>query len=158
MDSVSAGEAGGIFAGAVALLYAFGRGFGWLFDRVAKRIDNRAAEVDAERERLAAYRAALDQAAKEYREGIEERLDELARRDGQREAELAALRHQNEALAVGLFDVTDALRGHAPESPALARVAALLRAAFPPERSLPAGMAALLARFEMKGTDSGDTA
>lgn len=148
MDQVSAGEAGGIFAGVVALLYALGRGVGWVWTKIEGRIDKRAAENVSESERLGAWRKALDHEAKALREGIKAELEAV-------KLELAEVRLQSVALAAGLLDVALELDGHAPQSPALARLGETLRQVWKVSTEIPPEMAVLLARLEKKGAGNG---
>lgn len=142
-EGISPGEAGGVIAGIVALLYAIGRGCGWLFDRVSARIDKRAAALELERDQLAAWRASLDQEAKRYRAGIKGELEAV-------KLELGELRLQNMALASALLDVSLEHAELAPSSPVLVRLAEALRKAFKVPNEIPPEMAVLLARLEAR--------
>lgn len=84
-STVTAGEVGGIIAGATAVLYAIGRGVGWLLNFKEGRENSRAAKLQAWHDELAAREAKID--AK-----IEQRLGTLEA-DNERMAE-----RQNELL------------------------------------------------------------
>jgi hypothetical protein len=148
MGPSSAGEAGGLVAGVVAVLYAVGKAVAWVWQRFEGRIDRRAADNLSEAARLAAWRKALDAEAAEHRRGIRAKLEAL-------ELELAELRVQGAALAAGLLDVALELDDRAPESPALARLGETLRKAFKVGADLPAEMRVLLARLD-GGKDGGE--
>lgn len=136
MDNWTAGDYGGLFAGAVAALAGVAKGLAWLLNWRGEREDQRA-------QKLADWEASLTKREKEYRLELEGKFDAI-------EGEVAELRTQNGALGVSLLDVTTALRTENPTNPALARAAAVLRAAFPLDRVLPAGFDDLLAQLDKR--------
>jgi len=143
-QGVSAGEAGGMIAGIVALLYAFGRGIGWVWNKIEQRVDSRAAENASERDRLSAWSKSLEEEVKRYREGIRVELEAV-------KLELGELRLQNVALASALLDVSLEHAELAPNSPVLVRLGAALRQVFKVPGEIPAEMAVLLSRLEARG-------
>lgn len=136
MDNLSAGEAGGLFAGAVAALMAIGKGLAWLLNWQGERSDRRSKRLDA-------WEDSLRNREKEYREGIEAELADLR-------GEMMRLRSQQGALSFSLLEVAIAHRNKDPESPALARAAAALKQAFPPEFGFPPEIAELIQALEVK--------
>lgn len=134
MDDWTAGDYGGAFAGAVAVLAALGKGLAWLLNWNGAREQRRA-------QRLADWEASLNKREQKYTAELESQFAEI-------KEEVAALRSQNAALGVSLLDVTAALRAKDPRNPALARAAAVLRLAFPLEQTLPPGMSELLGRLD----------
>jgi uncharacterized coiled-coil protein SlyX len=112
MSEWGAGEAGGVFAGAVAALAVLGKGLAWLLNWNETRSSGR--EV-----RLAAWEHSLAERERAYREEIEGAL--AATR-----AELARVEHDLDTLRGVLGAMAAELHRHAPESPALARAARAL--------------------------------
>lgn len=107
MDDWTAGDWGGLVAGFVAGLAALGKGLAWLLNWNESRSTGREA-------RLAAWEKSLADRERAYREEIETKLvqaEENLDRVTQRIAQLCGV----------LRDVTAALRGHDPDSPALSR-------------------------------------
>lgn len=141
MDNVSAGEVGGVLAGVLAVAYAIGRAIGWTVDRIAKRIDDRAAENEQERNRLTEWRASLDRREQEAREQTEGRLAAI-------EETVRRFRRQQGVMHQALREVTRELFQHAPHSAAAMRAEQLL--AFPIE-DIPEDMAELARRFDEEG-------
>lgn len=136
MDNLSAGEVGGIFAGVIAVLAAAGKGLAWLLNWNNER-------TEAKQKRLDAWEESLARREREYREGIETELAEL-------KGEMMRLRTQQGALSFSLLEVAIAHRNKDPESPALARAAAALKQAFPPEFGFPPEIAELIHALETK--------
>lgn len=136
MDGISLGESGGIFAGVVALLALLGKGIMWVTNLHEERSASKAAKLQA-------WEDSLARREQEQRAELEEKFGEL-------QAEVATSHSQIGALAVALFDVTSALRGNDPTSPALTRAAATLRAAFPMDHNVPVTFRELLARLDAK--------
>ena len=126
-DPTTAGEAGGIFAGVVALMVALGHGLRWWLGWSDRRASTRAAKLDAWQRELQAR---------------EQRFDEKQAEHWQRvEAELGQLRREHAALLGGYQLIAAALRLIDPSNSALRRADDLLRAAFPLEPCLPPDMA-----------------
>lgn len=109
---VTPGEAGGVIAGALAVLASLGAGLRWLFTWT----DKRALARD---ERLRRWEENLIAREKSYREEIEGQLAHTRTELGRVERELEALRA---VLAV----MASELHRHDPASPALTRALALL--------------------------------
>jgi uncharacterized protein HemX len=131
MADPTAGEAGGIFAGAVALLIAVGHGVrGWTDRRAATR----AAKLDAWQRQL-----------EDRERRVDEKQDEHWRRV---ERELGQLRSEHAALLGGYQLIAAALRLLDPGSDALKRADDLLRAAFPLEPCLPGDMTATVRKID----------
>lgn len=112
MDNLTAGEVGGVFAGAVAALAALGKGLAWLLDWNDARTSGREA-------RLEAWERSLVDREKAYREEIEGQLATTR-------AELARVEADFTTLRAVLAEVTAELHRHVPDSPALARAARAL--------------------------------
>lgn len=137
MDNWTAGDYGGAFAGLIAGLAALGKGLAWLLNWHGAREERRA-------KKLAAWEASLTQREKEQREKTERRLAEV-------EGELAHVTARQWALGNSLIECMADLRDHNPGSDALDRAKAVLRAAFPPDFTLPTAFADLVARFDAGG-------
>lgn len=137
MTDWSAGEVGGVFAGALAGLAAMGKAIAWLLNWQGER-------TEAKSKRLLVWEASLDRREVEYRESIEGELKGLRESDGVTRAELKLAREQMAAIEFSLLEVMIELRAHVPSSPALKRAAAALRRVFRPEYGIPPEMAELL--------------
>lgn len=116
MDNFSAGEVGGIFAGAIALIAAVGKGLAWLLNWQGERSDAKAA-------RLRAWEDSLDRREKEARAAMELRFRGL-------EVAVIKLRRRTWAMRECLQEVTTELRVHAPDSAAADRAESMLRSAW----------------------------
>lgn len=128
----SAGELGGIFAGAVAMLVALGHGLRWWLGWTDRRAATRAAKLDA------------------WQKQLEERERELWAKV---EAEIGSLRSQHAALLGGYQLIAAELRLLKPDSDALRRADELLRSAFLLDPLLPTDIAAI-ARTIHRSTDT----
>jgi len=138
MPDPSAGEIGGIFAGAVALLVAIGKAFAWLVNLDDRRESTRHAKLDAWQRELDARETRIDRAQVEYQKKIEGQLAALASWN-------ARLQRQQSGLLRAYQTISAALRALDPASPALGAADELIRAAFPVDPDTPAEFLALLA-------------
>ena len=129
MDSGQFGEAGGIFAGFTAALYALGKGIGWLLNYKGERDNQRSA-------RLKAWEQSLDKRDREHREETDGRL--------------RAMESKVSALSMALFEALGELQRLDPASPVLARASMVMKAEFPVEPDIPEEMKALLRRLDRK--------
>lgn len=134
MSTWSPGEAGGAFAGIVAVLAVIGKGIAWL-------LRWRTEHNDTREQRLNKWESSLRERELQMKRDLEAKFAAI-------EAEVAQLRTQNGALCLTLVDVTNELRTIEPGNPALTRATALLKAAFPLELSIPPGLAALLDKLD----------
>ena len=134
MNDPSAGEVGGLFAGAVAMLVAIGHGLRWWLGWTDRRAENRAVKLDAWQRELAAREARFDERQDEYQRRIELELDKV--------------RSEHAALFAGYQLIATELRTINPKSDALRRADELLRATFSAETSLPASFSALTRRLD----------
>lgn len=105
----------------------FGGSFGavffalrWLLDWIARRLDKRQAQLDAQE-------AALDMSWKDYRLQLEKRI--------------ATIERQNNAFRLGFQHVSAALIRCNPQDPALAIAEKIMAQAFPDDFSIGAAMA-----------------
>lgn len=131
MDSgVSAGEAGGVFAGVIALLAALGKGAKWLFDW-------KGAREDSERKRLTAWEDSLDRREKAHREEIEAELGALKAEQEEQGRKLFAAVGLQRLLHLALSEVTIELEKHAPDSMAIQHARVLLHPEFRPDMLSP---------------------
>jgi hypothetical protein len=112
----SAGEAGGMLAGAVAALGVFGAGVKWLLNWKDARAVTRTAKLNAWHDELEARERKLDDQQARYQERIEVRL--------------AHVEMENRALGEALGLVTIALRGKDPGNPALVEADDIIKQAF----------------------------
>lgn len=131
------GEAGGIFAGIVALLVAIGNGLRWWFGFTDRRAATRAQKLDAWQRELAEREARFD-------ERIEGRLAELELRDEIREAEMTVLRAQGTAMRTAFQLVAGALHVAVPGHPALEQANEILKTSWPPDPNTPDDLTALV--------------
>lgn len=111
-NGVSAGEAGGIFAGAIAVLATLGGGVRWLLNWNDSRALTRRAklagwhdELAAREDKLERHQADHERRQAEYQHRIETRL--------------GLLEHENRALRRAFELVTGVLRAADPGNPAL---------------------------------------
>lgn len=133
----AAGEAGGIIAGAVAVLYALGRGTAWLLNWKDARAQSRAAKLQAWHDELAKKEREQDERDKRYQQHIETQL----RRQS---IEIRVLRRAFELVA-------EPLRRLEPDNPKLAQAQTMLDRAFPLDAGLPIDMSALLSMIDEPG-------
>lgn len=112
----SPGEAGGIFAGAVAVLGVIGAGLKWGLNWNDARAHSRAAKLDAWHHELEERERKLDDQQARYQKRIETRL--------------AHVEMENRALGEALGLVTIALRGRDPANPALVAADDIIKNAF----------------------------
>lgn len=130
----SAGEAGGIFAGIVAVLATVGAGLRWLFHWVERRASSRAAKLQAWHDELHSREVRID----EKQAALEARL----------EATVDDLRKENQALRLAFQLVATPLREADPCHPNLIRAEQLLNAAFPLDPNISEELAAMLAAIQ----------
>lgn len=127
MDNVSAGEAGGVFAGVVALLAVVGKGIDWLFARAERR----TREKD---QRLAAWEESLDRREKAQRVEMNLRLRDL---------------FEGMHLLIGTTaDLIEAHRRIDPESAAIKLAEAALRKVYLLDFDTPPDLAELIGEVE----------
>jgi uncharacterized protein HemX len=126
MSFPSAGETGGMFAGAVALLVAVGHGLKWWLGWTDRRASTRAAKLDAWQSELFLREARLDAEQAQIIAEIKDQLAGLKDSNDQ-------LRREHAALLGGFQLVAGALRTLDPDNSALARAEELLKSAFPLE-------------------------
>lgn len=143
MSDLNAGEVGGVLAGAIAILAAVGKALAWL-------LNWQGARREGKEERLRVWEASLDRREHDYREDIEKDLDELRAEAATLRGDVARTRTQQAAIGFLLLEVTLELRAHVPGSPALVRIAAVLRRVYPPEHGIPPEMAELLRALEIE--------
>jgi hypothetical protein len=130
MESVSAGEVGGIFAGAVTLIVSFGAGIRWL-------IGWKDSRQDLREKKLSAWEAQLQQRDKEYHRRVEERLEATEKKLG--------------AVSAALFATIAEVQILDPVSPALVRARTILHAAYPVPEHMPDDIASLVHRLGLSG-------
>ncbi|CAD7335407.1 hypothetical protein FIV32_02390 [Sphingomonadales bacterium 58] len=130
----AAGEAGGLIAGVVALLYAFGKGTAWLLDWKDARAKTRAAKLQAWHEELQQREEKQDERDRVYQRHIETQLRRQA-------VEIRVLRRAFELVA-------DPLRRLEPDNPSLAQAQAMLDRAFPLDPATPEDLGSLLAMID----------
>lgn len=143
MADPSAGEVGGVFAGAVALIVALGHGIRWWLGWTDRRAATRSAKLDA-------WQHQLDEREKR----IEAQQDDYWSRV---ERELEVLRREHSALLGGYQLITAALRVVDPENNALRRADELLRTAFLLDPVLPGDMASIAQRIRRRDDDDEHT-
>lgn len=120
---VSAGEAGGVVAGAVSILFGIGKGAKWLMHFRERQAEGRARKLQIWHDELDKRERALEEKQSEYWTRIE--------------YELRLVRTQNSALRMAFELVAAPLRQLDPHNPALAQAEQLLHAAFPLDPSVP---------------------
>jgi hypothetical protein len=133
MADPSAGEVGGVFAGAIGLLVAIGHGVRWWLGWSDRRALRRSAKLDAWQRELQDREARFEAQQAEHWQRIE--------------LELAKLRREHAALLGGYQLIAAALRLVDPESDALRRADELLRSAFLVEPLMPPDMVATMQRI-----------
>lgn len=136
---VSPGEIGGVFAGIVALLATFGKGFAWLVNLKGARENSRAA-------RLAAWEKSLDRREEEQRA-------EQARARAEAEERMHTMERRMRLLSAALFEMVAEVQRLDPDSAALAKARGALIAAYPVEPELPEDMAWLAERAQAKARE-----
>lgn len=119
MDNVSAGEVGGIMAGAIASVAAFAKGAAWLLNWNDARRDNKE-------ERLAAWEKSLAERERAYRAEIEDRLDYVQKELDQAKGITEHLTRTVSALVVAVGDLAAELESHAPDALSLIRAKRML--------------------------------
>lgn len=130
----SAGEAGGVFAGIVALLAALGKGVKWLLGFRERQAVTRAAKLQAWHDELEARERRLEERQAEYQASIERKLK--------------VFEGQNMALRMAFEMVAAPLRALEPHNRELAQAEQLLRAAFPLDPDITPDFKGLLGRIE----------
>lgn len=138
--SSTAGEAGGIIAGAVALLYAFGKGMAWLLNWKDARAQSRAAKLQAWHDELAKREKEQDDRDLQYRQHIETQLRRLAL--------------ENRVLRRAFELVAEPLRRIEPDNPKLAQAQSMLDRAFPLDPGLPIDMGILVSMIDEPGGEA----
>lgn len=129
MDNLSAGEAGGIFAGLIALLASIGAGVRWMIGWRDSRQDLREAKLNQWEESLA-------RREKEQREAIEERLK--------------VVEDKLSIVSMALFETVAELQVLDPANPSLAKARIVLSEAYPVDFEAPEWMKTLLGRIDRK--------
>jgi hypothetical protein len=141
----SAGEVGGIFAGAVTLLATVGAGVRWLMlwgeRRAMRSHESREAKMARWHSELEARERRIEGKEDDYLSKIEKQLIEIRRRDAEREEQLRTFR-----LAFEL--VAGALRVRDPSNIALRQAEQLLAKSFPLEPVIPLSMQVELGRID----------
>ncbi len=132
MPDPTLGEAGGIFAGIVALLATIGGGFKWMLGWRDRREESRA-------EKLAAWEARLEARDTDYQASIEKRLRALVKWAVRMQTNYSALWNGYQHLATEL-------RHKEPGNSALARAEEMIRLAMPLDPHIPADFAEMLAQ------------
>jgi hypothetical protein len=130
----AAGEAGGMIAGSVAILYAFGKGMAWLLNWRDARALSRAAKLQAWHDELKAREAKQDERDLKYQQHIETQLRRQA-------VEIRVLRRAFELVA-------EPLRRLEPDNPNLSHAQAMLDRAFPLDPGIPEDLASLMAMID----------
>lgn len=126
-------HAGGIVAGAIALLATFGGGARWLLNWNERRAESRSAKLQKWSDELDRREAKLDAEREAEIVGIKTTLSQMS-------GEHHALFQCYHLLAAALIKLD-------PVNPALTEASALLSAAYRIDRTMPANMAALLGRI-----------
>lgn len=136
----AAGEAGGIFAGGIALLYALGKAGAWVVNWRDARALSRAAKLQAWHEELQAREAKQDERDLRYQQHIETQLRRQA-------VEIRVLRRA--------FDlVAEPLRRLEPAHNNLKMAQTMLDRAFPLDPAMPADIAILMAMIDEPSTSA----
>lgn len=127
MDNLSAGEVGGVLAGAIAVLAALGKGLQWLFNW-------QGAREDSERARLQKWEEALDRRDKEQREQTDKRLHAMEKKVG--------------VMSMALFEAIGELQRLDPASGVLVRARSVLQELYPADPKIPEEIKALVRRVD----------
>jgi hypothetical protein len=130
MADPTAGEVGGVFAGAVALVIALGHGLRWWLGWTDRRAATRSAKLDAWQHELQQREARFEIQQAEHWARVE--------------SELEIVKRQYSALLGGYQLIAAALRIIDPENDALSRADNLLRSAFLVDPVMPTEMATKL--------------
>jgi len=144
---VSAEHAGGLIAGAVAVLTMLGGGIKWMFRRADHASVSREKKLDAWHLELSEKEAKLDQGRTAYIERLEARLELIETNERARDTQLSALR-------VAFELVSKALRHIDPANTALHLAEDILRNAFPVNPETPRNMVDQLVAIEARTTPS----
>jgi hypothetical protein len=136
MADPSAGEVGGVFAGAVALIVALGHGMRWWLGWTDRRAATRSAKLDAWQNQLDEREKRIDAQQAEHWSRVER--------------ELEVLRREHSALLGGYQLITAALRVVDPGNDALRRADELLRSAFLLDPLLPGDIATIAQRIRRR--------
>lgn len=126
MADPSAGEIGGLFAGAVGLIVALGHGLKWWLGWTDRRTATRSAKLDAWQRELDGREHRLDAEQRAYWKTVQ--------------AELGQVRREHAALLGAYQLLTAALTRQDPGNQALRQADELLRSAFPIEPATPDDM------------------
>ena len=119
MDQMSAGEVGGVLAGALALLAALGKALAWLLNWDGARKNDREG-------RLAAWEKSLVEREKDYRAEIEGRLDQVQKDLAEAKVLAEVLNRNVSTLVIAVGDLASELEAHAPQALSLIRARKLL--------------------------------
>lgn len=119
MSELSAGEVGGVLAGALAALAAVGKGLAWLLNWN----DTRRQDKEG---RLAAWERSLVDREKAYREEIEARLDQVQEDLAAAKVLAEELTRNVSTLVIAVGDLASELESHAPHALSLLRARTLL--------------------------------
>jgi uncharacterized protein HemX len=130
----SAGEVGGMVAGAIAILAALGKAAAWALNWKDARARTRAAKLQAWHEELRAREEQQDKRDRDYQQRIETQLRRLA--------------VENRVLRRAFELVAEPLRRLEPDNPNLARAQLMLDRAFPLDPALPEDLATLTAMID----------
>lgn len=143
MDNMSAGEVGGVLAGALALLAAAGKGLAWLLNWDGARKNDREA-------RLAAWEQSLVNREKGYREEIEQRLDQVQHDLAEAKVLAEELNRNVSTLVIAVGDLATELEAHAPQALSLMRARQLLESL--QLTPTPVGLASLARKIDSANT------
>jgi len=148
MPDPSAGEIGGIFAGVIAALVAFGHGIRWLLGWEARRDATRSAKLDVWQRELTERERKIDTAQAEYHASIERRLAALVK---------WAVRMQTKHAALwnGYQQVVVELRHHDPDNLALSHADEMMKLAIPLDPNIPAYLLEMLSQINGDDEDHG---
>lgn len=141
MSDPTLGEAGGLFAGCVALLIAFGHGIRWLLGYGDRRDQTRSGKLDAWHRELEARERRIEKQQRDYQDKIERRLRAVTSLAVQLHTEHSALRNAYQLIATALRSIDE-------QNPALRMADEMIRSAFPLDPKSPPDMMALLAEIE----------
>jgi uncharacterized protein HemX len=137
MADPSAGEVGGVFAGAVALLVALGHGIRWWLGWTDRRAATRSAKLDAWQNQLDERETRIEAQQLEYWARVERELEQS--------------RRERAALLGGYQLIATAMRVVDPDNDALRRADELIRSAFLLDPLLPADMVASVRSIHRSG-------
>jgi uncharacterized protein HemX len=137
MADPSAGEVGGVFAGAVALIVALGHGIRWWLGWTDRRAATRSAKLDAWQNQLDERETRIEAQQLEYWARVERELEQS--------------RRERAALLGGYQLIATAMRVVDPDNDALRRADELIRSAFLLDPLLPADMVASVRSIHRSG-------